>query len=176
MAGALGAAHAGRMTLMVSDLTLVQDVMNVMAGQPDGATGEEMRRHLNEYGGAPMGAPLPPPPPPHLGGPPAPPTPPGGAPRPGSAPRPAGVPPPGRAPPPPPPGGAPPRRGAPLGRQGASSPHSPPANDRSDRDSDDSDNHRPPVRHRLYSGPWSTSQTGGSGTTGMLEELLDKEI
>ncbi|RPA88364.1 hypothetical protein L873DRAFT_1726425, partial [Choiromyces venosus 120613-1] len=31
-AGALGAAHAGRVTLMVTDLKLVDDVMNVMAG------------------------------------------------------------------------------------------------------------------------------------------------
>ena len=97
---------------MVQDLRLVEDVMNVMAGQPDGATREEMRRHLNEDGGAPRGAP----PSPH---------PPGGAPRPGGAPCPAGVPPPGHAPPPAPPGGAPPQRGAPPCRQGASSHHSP---------------------------------------------------
>jgi len=61
IAGALGVAHAGRVILMVQDLTLVEDVMKVMAGQPDGATREEMRRHLNQDGGAPWG-PRPPPP------------------------------------------------------------------------------------------------------------------
>jgi len=40
---------------MVQDLRLVDDVMNVMSGQPDGATGEEMRRHLNQDGGPPGG-------------------------------------------------------------------------------------------------------------------------
>jgi len=49
---------------MVQDLRLVENVMNVMAGQPDGATREEMRRHLNEDGGTPRGASPPPPPPP----------------------------------------------------------------------------------------------------------------
>jgi len=47
--------------------------MKVMASQPDGATREEMRYHLNQDGGAPGGAPPPPPPRP---------PPPGGAPRP----------------------------------------------------------------------------------------------
>jgi len=32
MAGVLGTAHAGRVTLMVQDLRLVQDIMNLMAG------------------------------------------------------------------------------------------------------------------------------------------------
>jgi len=190
IAGALGAAHAGRLTLMVQDMGLVEDVMNVMAGQPDGATQEEMRRHLNKAGGAPGGAPPPPPPPPPPGGAPPPPPPPWGAPppppppggapppppppagapppppSPGGAPRLVHGPPPGRAPPPPPPGCVPPRCSAPPCRQGASSHHSPPANDGSDSHSDDSDNPRQPVRRCLYRGPGSTSQTGGSGTTG----------
>ena len=85
IAGALGAAHAGRVTLMVQDLRLVEDVMNVIAGQPDGATGEEMRRHLNKDGGTPRGAPRPPPPLPPPGGAPPPPPPAGGAPRPGAS-------------------------------------------------------------------------------------------
>jgi len=179
IAGALGAAHAGRVTLMVQDLRLVEYVKNVMAGQPDGATQEEMRRHLNEAGGAPGGAPPPSPHSPPPGGAPPPPPPPRGAPRPGGAlrpcgasrpcgaPRPARVPPPRRAPPPhPPPGAPPPRCSAPPLRQRASSHHSPPANAGSDSHSDDSDNPRPPVRSRLYGGPGSTSQTGGSSTTG----------
>jgi len=166
MAGALGAAHAGRVTLMVQDLRLVEDVMNIMAGKPDGASREKMRRHLNQDGGAPGGAPPPPPPPPLGGTPPSPPPPPGGPPHPGGAARPACVLPPGRAPPPPPPGGAPLQRGAPLRRQGAYSHHSRPANDGSASDSDDSDNPRPPVRRRLYDGPGSTSRTDGSGTRG----------
>ena len=68
LAGALGAAHAGRVTLIVQDLRLVVGVVNVMAGQPDDATQEEMRRHLNLDGSAPRDAPPPPspPPPPHL--------------------------------------------------------------------------------------------------------------
>ena len=98
--------------------------MNVMAGQPDGATREEMRRHLNQDSGAPGGAPPPPPPA-------------GGAPHPGGAPRPAGVLPPRCAPPPPLPWGAPRQRGAPPRRQVASSHHSPPANDSSDSDHDE---------------------------------------
>jgi len=36
-------AHAARVALMVQDRRLVEDFMNVMAGQPDGATREEMR-------------------------------------------------------------------------------------------------------------------------------------
>jgi len=85
---------------MVQDLRLVEDIMNLIAGQPDSATREEMRRHLNQDGGAPRGAPPPPPPPP------------GGAPCAAGTPRPAGVPPRGCAPPPPPSEGIPPRRGA----------------------------------------------------------------
>ena len=181
IAGALGAAHTGRVTLMVQDLRLVEDVMNIMAGEPDGTTREEMRRHLNQDRGARGGAPPPPPPPPGgappppspgPGGAPPPPSPgPGGAPPPpspgpGGAPHPAGVPPPGRAPPPPLPRGAPPQRGAPPRRQRAFSHHSPPAKEGSDRDSDGSDNPRPPVRSCLYGGSGSTSRTGGSGTTG----------
>jgi len=138
---------------MVKDLRLVEDVMNVMPGQPDGATGEEMRSHLNQDSGAPGGAPPPLPLPRR-------------APRPGGAPRPAGVSPPGRAPPPPPAGRAPPRPGPPPHRQGASSHHSLSANDGSDSDSDDSDNPCPSVRRCLYGGPGSTSWTRGSGTTG----------
>jgi len=116
IAGALGATHAGRITLMVQDLSLVEDVMKVMAGQPDGATREEMGCHLNQDGGAP-----------------------------GSA--------------------------APWGRgpphcQGASSHHSPHANDGSDSDSDDSDNPHPPACRRLYGGPGSTGWTRGSRITG----------
>jgi len=124
-------------------------------------------------GGAPPppgGAPPPPggapPPTPPGGAPPPPPPPPRGAPHPGGAPHPVGVPPPRRAPPSPPPGDAPPRRGGPPRCQGASSHHSPPANDSSDSDSDDSDNPHALVCCRLHGGPKSTSRTGGSGTTG----------
>jgi len=176
IAGALSAGHAGRVTLMVQDLRLVEDVMNVMAGQPDGTTWEEMRGHLKEDGSASRGAPPPPPPPPPPECAPPPPPPSGGAPRPSGAPRAAGVPPPGRAPPSSPPAGAPPRPSAPPCHQGAASHHSLPANEGSDGDSDDSDNPRPPVRRHLYYGPVSTSRTGGSCTTGVLGELLDKEI
>ncbi|RPA89733.1 hypothetical protein L873DRAFT_593743 [Choiromyces venosus 120613-1] len=45
-AGALGVAHVGRVTLTVTDLRLVDDVMNVMAGKPDGETREEQRHHI----------------------------------------------------------------------------------------------------------------------------------
>jgi len=163
-------AHVSRVTLMVhaSDLRLVEYVMKVMAGQPDGATREEIRRHLNQDGSAPRGAPPPRPP--------RPPPPPGGAPRPGGVHSPAGVAPPGRALPPRSPGGAPPQRSLPPGRQGASSYHSPPANHGSDSNSDDSDNPRPPVRRHLHGGRGSTCRTGGSGTRGVLGELFDKEI
>ena len=81
IAGALGAAHAGRVTLLVQDLRLVENVMNVINGQPDGATQEEMRGHLDQDGGAPRGARLPPPLPPPSDAPP----PPWGAPHPGGA-------------------------------------------------------------------------------------------
>jgi len=78
IAGALGAAHAGHVTLTVQGLRLVDDFMNVMAGQPDGATREEMRHHLNQDCGAHGGPPpLPPPSPPPPGGAPPPPPPPG---------------------------------------------------------------------------------------------------
>ena len=142
-----------------------------MAGQPEGATWEERRRNLNQDGSACGGAPPPPrPPPPPPGGAPCPGGPPcpGGAPCPGGPPRPAGAPRPSGAPrpcSPPHPGCAPHPSGAPPRRQGASSNHAPPAYDGSDRDSDDSDNPRPPVRRCLYGGPGSTSRTGGSGTT-----------
>ena len=139
-----------------------------MAGQPDGATREEMRHYLNEDSGAPWGAPSPSPSPPRSrgthgpGGAPAL----GAAPHPGRALHPAGVPPPGLAPPsPPPPLGAPPRSSAPPRRQGASSHHSPPANDGSDSDSEDRDNPHLPVRRCLDGGTRSTSQSAGSGTT-----------
>ena len=49
--------NAGHVTLIVQDLRLVEDVINVMDGQPAGATREEMRGHLNQDGGAPGGAP-----------------------------------------------------------------------------------------------------------------------
>jgi len=142
---------------MVQDLRLVEDVMNVMAGQPDGATREEMRSHLNEDTGAPWGA-RPPPPPPARGG--APPPPPPAS----AVSRPAGVPPPRGAPTAPPPAGEPPWWGAP-GRQGAPSHHSRSADDGSDSDSDNSDNPRPPIRRRLNGYPGSTSWTGSSCTT-----------
>jgi len=38
---------------MVQDLRLVEDVMNIMSGRPEGTTREGLRRHLNEDGGAP---------------------------------------------------------------------------------------------------------------------------
>jgi len=136
------------------------DVVNVMAVQPDSATREEIRLHLNQDGGAP-GSAAPPPPP--RGVPPSPPPHPGGAPRPGGAPGPAGVPPPQVSPRPPHPGGAPPRFGAPPVRHGASSHHSTLTNAGSDSKSDDSDNPQPPIRRRLYGGPGSTSQAS-SGT------------
>ena len=44
--------------------------------------------------------------------------------------------------------------------------HSPPANNHSGSDCEDSDNPRPPVHHHLYGGPGSTSHTDGSGTRG----------
>ena len=92
--------------------------MKAIAGYPDGATREEMRRHLNQEGGGPGGAPPPP-----QGC--APPPTPGGAPGPGRVPRPAGVPPPGHGPPPPPTGSAPSWWGAAPRHQRASSHHSP---------------------------------------------------
>jgi len=79
--------------------------MNVMAGQPDGTSCEEMRRHLNQDGSAREGAPRSPPPPGDSPSPPGdappppgpsgapPPAPPGGALCPGGAPCPCGVPP-----------------------------------------------------------------------------------
>ena len=156
-------AHAGRVTLMVQDLRSVEDVINVMAGQPDGATQEEIRRHLNQDGGAPRGAPpAPPAPPPPGAAPPAPP-PPGGASPPGGAPHPSSVFSHQHTSPPPSPGGAPPGSGAPPHRQRASSHHSPPANAGSDSDSDNSDNPRSPGC-RLYDNLGSTSRTSGSGT------------
>jgi len=157
--------------------------MNIMAGQPDGVTREQMRRHINQYGSAPRGAPpLPPaPPPPSRGAPPPPPPgcsppppppPPRGATRPSSAPhpsgtpRPAAVPPPGRAPPPSPSGGGPRQCGTPPRRHRASSHRSPSASDCRESNSDDRDNPRPPVCHHLCSGPGTTGQTGGSVTMG----------
>ena len=38
---------------MVQDLRLVEEIMNVMAGQPDGTTRKEMRRYLNQEGSTP---------------------------------------------------------------------------------------------------------------------------
>jgi len=163
IAGALGTAHASPITLIVQDLRLVEDVMNVMAGQPDGATYEEMRHQLNLDGGTPGGAPPPPPPrrppPPPWGAPPP------RQPRPGGAPRPAGVPH-ARQAPPSSPGSAPPWGCAPSRHHRASSHYLPPAYDSSYNDCDDSQNACPPVCRRLYGGPGGTSQTGGSCSTG----------
>jgi len=142
--------------------------MNIMAGQPDSATQQEMRRHLNPDGRTPGGAPPPPPSPS--------PPPPWSAPRPDGAPRPAGIPPPRRPPPRPSPGGAPLRRGPPPCHQGASSHYSPPVNEGSDSHNDDSESPRPIVRRGLYGGPGSTSPTSGTGTRGLLGGLLDKQI
>jgi len=55
--GARGAAHAGCVTHMVQELRLGENAMKVLDGQPDGPTQAEMRRHVNQDGGAPGDAP-----------------------------------------------------------------------------------------------------------------------
>ncbi|KAG0636314.1 hypothetical protein HOY80DRAFT_1054841 [Tuber brumale] len=47
-ASMLGAAHASRVTLIVSDLRLVDDIMNVMVGKPDWKIQEEQKCHLRQ--------------------------------------------------------------------------------------------------------------------------------
>jgi len=121
--------HARSVTPMVLNLGLVEDVMTVMAGQVDGATPEQIRRHLYLDSGSTRGALHPPP----RRAAPSYPCPAGtplplcseGAPHPGGASHPGGVSHPGRAPPPPPPRSAPPYHSATARRHGASSHHLP---------------------------------------------------
>ncbi|KAG0137908.1 hypothetical protein HOY82DRAFT_644951 [Tuber indicum] len=140
-AGALGAAHAGRVTLMVQELRLVDDVMNIKAGRPDQATRDEIRGNQNqdESGQTPPPTPDATPPPP--------------------------------APPPLSPRGAPPPGATPPGPGDAPPPALPPGNDNSDSESDVNPSPRMRRRlfggAAGASGTAGTSSTSGTRRAGM---------